>query len=104
MELGSQMRENVATNQGRELGFLMAHFCNEALMRKEDKRCGTCAFRHGNHLANGSPETQMLAFKCVWEGEPFLCHEENKVCAGWKALAAPKDQRVRMPWEYQDCE
>lgn len=96
------MRPNLATDEGRELGKHMARLCDVELAGKEDRRCGTCAFRAGDHLANGSPETLMTAIKAMAEGEPFWCHEHDRACAGWGAMRAPKDDQITVPWEYTD--
>jgi hypothetical protein len=96
------MRKNVTTEMGRQLGKEMARLCETALKGKEDRRCDTCAFRAGDHLANGSPETLMTALKCAAEGTPFMCHEHDRACAGWAAMLFPKDERVKTPWEYAE--
>lgn len=93
-------RPNLATDEGRELGKHMARLCDVELDGKEDRRCATCAFRAGDHLANGSPETLMTAIKCAAEGRPFWCHETDKPCAGWIAMRAPEDAQITAPWEY----
>ena len=91
---------NVATPEGRELGRHMARFADQELAGKPDNRCDTCAFRAGDHLANGSPATQMDALKCVIEGIPFMCHEHDRACAGWAALWSPKGEARTVPWEF----
>lgn len=97
------MIKNRATDEGRALGAQMARFADiEAERSGRDGRCGTCAFRAGDHLANGSPETLMTALKCVMEREPFWCHEHDRPCAGWQLLKADKDAAVEMPWPYID--
>ena len=48
---------NTATPEGRELGRHIARFCDQELAGKPDNRCGTCAGKSGDHLANGSPVT-----------------------------------------------
>lgn len=90
---------NRTTPEGRALGSQMARLCNVALTGKTDLRCGTCAFRAGDHLANGSPETLMDAMKCVIEGVPFYCHEQDRPCAGWVASTF-KDSDITAPWEF----
>ena len=92
---------NGTTELGRELGAQLARLCDgEAAARGVDGRCATCAFRHGDHAANGSPATQMDALKCIAEGNVFLCHEEDRACAGWKLMRFEGDARVQVPWEY----
>lgn len=92
--------ENEATPEGRELGRILARFCDQELAGKPDNRCGTCAFTAGDHLANGSPATLMTALKCAMEREPFWCHEHDRPCAGWQAMRAPADRTVNVPWDY----
>ena len=58
-------------------------------------------------MANGSPETQMDALKCVMEGVEFLCHEparKGAVCSGWAimVLARGRGLLVSCPWEFSD--
>lgn len=67
---------------------------------KPDIRCATCAFRRGDHLANGSAETLMTAVKCIFERTPFWCHEHDRPCAGWLAMRVPEDRVVEMPWDH----
>lgn len=93
------MRPNAATDEGRALGREIARLCDGELTGKRDDRCRTCAFRTGDHLANGSPETLMTALKCAMEGEPFWCHETDRACAGWAAMRAPKGAAIAVPWE-----
>lgn len=95
------MRENASTPEGRQLGFHLARLCDgEASKSGRDGRCGTCAFRAGVHIANGSPETLMTALKCVMEREPFWCHEADKPCSGWILMRAQTDGLITMPWNY----
>jgi hypothetical protein len=91
---------NRATGEGRALGKELARLCDKELAGKEDRRCATCAFRAGDHIANGSPETLMTAIKCAAEGEPFFCHEEARACAGWATMVFPKESRVTVPWDF----
>ena len=92
-------RENMATEEGRALGHELARLCDdEADRRGIDGRCSTCAFRAGDHLANGSPETLMTALKCAMEREPFWCHEADQPCAGWLLMRAPSNETVSVPW------
>lgn len=81
-------RLNLATREGRELGAGLARLCDVEVGRRQmnRERCGTCAFRQGDHIANGSPETLMDAFKCVMERTIFWCHEVNLPCVGWQLL------------------
>jgi hypothetical protein len=92
------MRPNRVTPEGQELGHQLARLCDGQLADKPDNRCDTCAFRHGNHVANGSLETLMSALKCAIEGEPFYCHEHDRPCAGWAAMRFPKEQQRVAPW------
>lgn len=78
--------ENVATLEGRELGQELARMADAEYARTgRDSRCETCAFRHGPHIANGSPATLMSAVKCFLERTPFYCHETDRPCSGWVA-------------------
>lgn len=95
------MRPNIATDEGRALGAEMARLCDGEVERQgRDGRCGTCAFRAGDHLANGSVETLMSAVKCVAEREPFWCHEHDRPCAGWQLMRFDTDATVTMPWDH----
>jgi hypothetical protein len=96
------MIPNRATPEGHELGRQMARLCDGKLAGKRDTRCGTCAFRGGDHVANGSPETLMTALKCTMEGDVFWCHEADRACAGWAAMRFPKDRLVQAPWDAVD--
>lgn len=103
---------NRRTEEGAELGRHLARFCDQAepLARLKvpelPPRCNSCAFRAGPHAANGSPQTQMDALKCVMEGSPFLCHEparEGAFCSGWTMfmLAAERPEDFReVPWDF----
>ncbi|MFA6031795.1 MAG: hypothetical protein WC889_02710 [Myxococcota bacterium] len=95
------MRENVATPEGRLLGAELARLCDAEVAKSgKDGRCDTCAFRAGDHLANGSPETLMTALKCAMEREPFWCHEHDRPCAGWRMFRF--DEPVAAPWPIID--
>lgn len=95
------MRKNVATTEGRQLGSRLASFCDvEAEKQGRDGRCSTCAFRSGEHVANGSPETLMSALKCVMEREPFWCHETDRPCAGWLLMRIEAGAETVMPWDH----
>lgn len=96
----SDLRLNLPTDEGRELGKQMARLCDGELVGKPDERCSTCAFKSGDHIANGSPETLMSALKCAMEGEVFWCHEHNRACAGWAAMRFGKESSVEAPWEH----
>ncbi len=78
--------KNVATSEGRELGRELARLADAEYQRTgRDTRCETCAFRLGNHLANGSVPSLMSAVKCIAERTPFYCHETERPCGGWVA-------------------
>lgn len=96
------VRPNVATDEGRQLGRQLARLCDGELVGRSDDRCATCAFRAGDHLANGSPETLMTALKCAMERTPFWCHEHDLPCAGWAAMLTPKGQEIIVPWNCVD--
>lgn len=104
---------NLATVEGRALGREMARFCDEAEPKARLKmpelppRCASCAFRHGPHTANGSPETQMDAIKCLMEGVGFLCHEparQGHPCSGWSMFMLAKDEPGfgSVSWAFSD--
>lgn len=94
------MIPNQRTTEGIALGEQMARLCDVELAGKPDNRCETCAFRKGDHLANGSPETLMSAVKCCLERTPFWCHEQERPCAGWLAMRAPSERTIEMPWDH----
>jgi hypothetical protein len=102
---------NRATPEGRELGEHMARFCDEAEPKARLRlpelppRCNSCALRAGQHLANGSPETQMDVLKCIMEGIEFHCHEparEGHICSGWAMMMLAKDEPdfSAVPWPF----
>lgn len=93
------MIKNRRTPEGEELGRELARLCDTAINGK-NHRCNTCAFRHGDHLANGSAETLMNALKCVIEREPFYCHEIDRPCAGWLAMRFDKGNELKTPWDF----
>lgn len=107
---------NRATPEGAELGKYMAKFCDQAepvaRLKVPDlpPRCNSCAFREGKHVANGSPETQMTALKCVMEGIPFECHEpgrEGQPCSGWAMMMLAHQEGytfTKVPWDFPDEE
>lgn len=81
----------------------MARLCDgEAERTGRDGRCSTCAFRAGDHIANGSPETLMTALKCAMEREPFWCHEHDQPCSGWLLFRFPAHATVQAPWPVID--
>lgn len=92
------MIRNTASPEGFALGANLARFADAEIAGLPcDKRCATCAFRKGTHLANGSVPTLMNALKCVIEGVVFRCHEHDAVCAGYAALAkTTAEQRAVM--------
>ena len=100
---------NYTTPEGHELGRHLARICDDAepaarlRMPELPPRCQSCAFRAGNHLASGSPATQMDALKCVLEGHEFYCHQpdrEGHLCSGWAMMMLAKDgpDFVEVPW------
>lgn len=104
---------NKATIEGRELGRMMAQWCDEAEPKARLKvpdlapRCASCAFRHGDHTANGSPTTQMDALKCIMEGIFFACHEparKDQMCSGFAMMMLSKEtlEYLEMPWPFSD--
>lgn len=95
------VRENVATDEGRQLGAILARFCDQEAEKKgRDGRCSTCAFRAGDHVANGSPETLMSALKAAMERTPFDCHQADAPCSGWLLMRAQAGETVAVPWEH----
>lgn len=90
---------NRVTEEGRELGRQLARLCDGELAGRRDDRCRSCAFRAGDHLANGSPETLMTALKCAMERTPFWCHEVDRPCAGWVAMQTLKGEEIAVPWD-----
>jgi hypothetical protein len=102
---------NRATPGGQRLGAKLAKFCDDAepaarlRFPELPPRCNSCAFRAGSHVANGSPETQMDALKCVIEGHEFYCHEpsrEGALCMGWAMMMLAKDEPSfgKVPWDF----
>lgn len=93
------MVPNETSDEGRELGRHLSRFCDERAEESgRDGRCDTCAFRAGDHLANGSAATLMTALKCAAEREPFWCHEHDRPCAGWQLMRF--NEAVAVPWDY----
>ena len=96
-------RPNVATPEGQQLGAQMARLCDgEMAKRDRDDRFETCAFRAGDHVANGSPETLMTALRCAMERTPFWCREHDRACAGWAVMQFPKGEEMQAPWDGVD--
>lgn len=104
---------NRPTPEGRELGAMLAKFCDDAEPEARLKvpelppRCQSCAFRNGPHVANGSPATQMDALKCVLEGVEFMCHQpdrEGQCCSGWAMMVLAKGEPgfVNIEWPFSD--
>jgi hypothetical protein len=91
---------NTITPEGRALGAQIARICDTELAGKTDNRCGTCAGRAGDHLANGSEATLMFFVKAAAERTPFWCHEHDRPCAAW--LVMRSDNPVIMPWRHYD--
>lgn len=96
----SQIR-NTTTPEGHLLGERLAKWCDDTEPKARFRapelhpRCNSCAFRQGNHLANGSPATQMDALKCVIEGREFYCHDHGRpemLCMGWAMMMLAKDE------------
>lgn len=89
------MQRNHRTPEGIELGEGLARFCDEAEPKARlhaptmPPRCNSCAFRHGKHVANGSPWTLLIALRCIMDDDVFECHEParaNQPCSGWLTL------------------
>jgi hypothetical protein len=96
-------RRNRVTPEGWQLGKELARICDaEATRAGRDGRCNTCAFRAGDHLANGSPETLMSALKSAIERTPFWCHESDRPCKGWLLMRSAADEAREAPWPH--CE
>jgi len=102
---------NHTTDEGRELGRELARLCDTAepaarlVAPSLPPRCASCAFRHGPHVANGSPQTLMDATKCVAERVEFECHEPARrgwPCSGWAmmVLAGQDAEPVTVPWGF----
>ena len=102
---------NFTSPEGHIVGKKLAAWCDDAEPAARLKvpdlppRCSSCAFRAGNHLANGSPATQMDALKCVMEGIEFQCHDvhrEGAICSGWAMMMLAKDQPdfAKVPWDF----
>lgn len=107
----SKMVRNRATPEGRELGKIMAKFCDDAEPKARLKvpelppRCNSCAFRDGPHVANGSPATQMDVIKCLHGGYEFYCHEPARnghLCSGWAMMMLAKEDATfgEVPWDF----
>jgi hypothetical protein len=104
------------TPEGRALGEQMVQLAEPAIhalatQGEPDERCKTCAFRTDT-VPNGCAQTQLDAFKAVFEGVPFLCHQADKAghpCYGWYAarVAIKRTERlkgvaldVQCPWDF----
>jgi hypothetical protein len=94
------MIRNQATPEGHLLGEHMVRLCDEAepkaRARRPDlaPRCASCAFRKGDHIPNGSPETLLTALKYALERMRFDCHEPGRVgraCTGWLTFTLRRD-------------
>ena len=89
---------NEPTNTGYELGYHISRIFETCELKPE--RCSTCAFRQGTY-PNGCESTLMDAVKCIAEGMPFNCHEENKPCAGYVAFrSSGSKQKLTVPWDF----
>jgi hypothetical protein len=104
---------NKATEDGRALGHHLARFCDEAepaarlRFPELPPRCASCAFREGQHVANGSVAATMDATKCWLEGIEFYCHEperKGQLCSGWSMmmLAKSKADFIKVRWPFSD--
>ena len=102
---------NFTSPEGHEVGKKMAAWCDDAEPRARlvapdlPPRCSSCAFRAGNHLANGSPATQMDAMKCVIDVVAFYCHDVHRpdqICSGWvmMQLGTPTAEAQTAPWDF----
>lgn len=102
---------NFTSPEGRELGAKLAQWCDDAEPKARlvepsiPPRCASCAFRRGDHLASGSPATQMDALKCLIERTPFGCHDVHRPdvpCSGWLMMMAASMDSAAMaaPWDF----
>lgn len=109
------MTRNHVTHDGRLLGAEMARLCDDAEPAARLKvpdlppRCQSCAFRQGDHLANGSPYTQMDALKCLIEGHEFYCHDVHRpgaLCSGWAMMMLARESADfgTAPWNFTQQE
>lgn len=81
---------NEPSDLGAEAGSHLARFFDGEFARTgRDARCETCAFRPGT-IPNQCGATVLDALKSAIEGVPFQCHETERPCGGWAALAAAK--------------
>lgn len=107
------MIRNRRSPDGAQLGARLAQWCDDAEPQARLKvpdlppRCQSCAFRKGEHVANGSPTTQMDALKCVIEGVEFQCHQPDRAghpCSGWAMMMLAKGDEGfgEAPWPFSD--
>lgn len=97
-------RKNRITPEGWLMGKELARLCDTAAAKHgRDGRCGTCAARAGDHLANGSPETLMTFLKSAAERTPFWCHEVDRPCQGWLLMRCDAGDEREMPWSHVDA-
>ena len=104
------------TLEGRAAGEQIVRMTEPAIAAlaadgEPDERCKSCAFRIGT-VPNGCIQTQLDALKCVVEGVPFCCHQEDRrghPCHGWYAarVAVQRAEKaqgralaVTCPWEF----
>jgi len=96
--------------EGREIGEQMARLAQREIEKLKAEGepvecCRTCAFRPGT-VPNGCLQTQMDALKCVLEGVPFMCHQDQKlqtVCHGWFAARQArgiKGSKIPCAWDF----
>ena len=94
---------NRITPEGWQLGKKLAEFCDiEAAKQGKDGRCNTCAFRAGDHVANGSEQTLMSALKSAMERTPFWCHESDRPCRGWLLMRREAEEAFVVPWDHPE--
>jgi hypothetical protein len=100
----SKMVPNIPCDEGRELGRLLAGFCDKSEPINVE-RCASCVFRKGT-FANGCLSTVANAMKCTLEADPFYCaHErEGEICAGYMRLRAASPEKTKAFWDFVDGE
>jgi len=82
---------------------IFSHLLPRPEMAAGDMTAGngpTCAFRAGDHFANGSAEIVITVLKCVLEREPFWSYEHDRPCTGWQALKAGKGAEQAVPRDF----